>query len=201
MTREETASMLTLLRVTYPNFYGKMKNTDMQLILDLWAEMFIDEDVNIVKYALKELIATHTGFPPDIAAVKNKIKDLVSTANNEPTDEELWQILKRAASRGYYCSVEEYEKLPAVLKRFVGSPATLREYALIEADKFNTVVHGQFLKQIKVIKEREEYSQRMPADIKLLISAIHKPMIEEPKEPDYNELNERRNKVLNLLEG
>jgi len=181
LTREETATMLTLLRVSYPNFYSKMKKTDMEMVLALWTDMFIDDDVNIVKYALKELIATHTGFPPDIAAVKNKIKEIVSVATNEPTNEELWAMLKRAVSNGTYGAKQEFDKLPPILQKYCGSHSVLRDMALLDADIFNTVTRGQFLKQIKIVKDREEYNKRMPENIKALISSISTPMLEAPE--------------------
>lgn len=120
-------------------------------------------------------------IPPDIAAVKAKIKSIVSAAQNEPTDEELWHALKRAVSNGYYGSKQEYDKLPPVLQRWCGSPSALREMACLDSDTFNTVTRGQFLKQIKIVKEREEYRERMPAEIKALIGAVASPMLEMPK--------------------
>ena len=194
MTREEVTNMLRLLKVTYPAFYSKMKRNDLILIVDMWSEMFKDDDANIVKYALKELIATHNGYPPDIAALKNKIKEICLTASGEPTNEELWLMLKKAVSNGYYGAKEEFEKLPPVLKRYVGSPHTLTELACIESDTFDTVTHGQFLKQINAIKEREEYSKRMPEEVKALINSTYKPLVETTVNEEFNE---RRNNLLN----
>ena len=197
MTREEVTNMLRLLKVTYPAFYSKMKRNDLILIVDMWSEMFKDDDANIVKYALKELVATHSGYPPDIAALKNKIKEICLTASGEPTNEELWLMLKKAVSNGYYGAKEEFEKLPPVLKRYVGSPHTLTELACIESDTFDTVTHGQFLKQINAIKEREEYSKRMPEEVKVLINSTYKPLVETTVNEEFNE---RRNNLLNSLE-
>ena len=196
MTREEVTQMLSLLKVTYPAFYSKMKRDDLILIVDLWSDMFRDDDVNIVIYALKELIATHSGFPPDIAAVKNKMKELCSSATGEATDEELWLLLKRAVSNGIYGAQQEFEKLPRVLQRYLGSPRTLTEFAYIDSDTFNTVNHGQFLKQIKIIKEREEYSLRMPDEVKMLISSTYKPLVETAT---VKQIGERRNAILGEL--
>ena len=172
MTRAETLQMLSLLRASYPAFYSKFQKAELENIANLWTEMFEEEDFNVTKYALKELIATHSGYPPDIAAVKNKIKEICSVATNEETDEELWQRLKRAIANGIYGSREEFEKLPPVLQRYCGSPATIREMAMIDSDTVNTVNKGQFLRQIKIIREREEYAMRMPENVKLLVSQI-----------------------------
>ena len=172
MTRAETLQMLSLLRASYPAFYSKFQKAELENIANLWAEMFEEEDFSVTKYALKELIATHSGYPPDIASVKNKIKEICAIATNEETDEELWQRLKRAIANGIYGSREEFGKLPPVLQRYCGSPATLREMAMIDSDTVNTVNKGQFLRQIKIIREREEYAMRMPENVKLLVSQI-----------------------------
>jgi len=174
MTRDETLQILALLRASYPAFYSKFQKRELESIASLWAEMFEHDDFNITKYALKELIATHTGFPPDIAALKNKIKEIVSAASAEPTNEELWQKLKKAAGNGYYGAQKEFDNLPPVLQRYLGSPNALRELSMVNTDTLNTVVHGQFLKQIGIIKEREEYERNMPEEIKMLISSAHK---------------------------
>lgn len=199
MTRTETLQILSLLRASYPAFYSKFTKDELQSIANLWTEMFVDDDFNVVKYALKDLIATHSGYPPDIAALKNKIKEIVSSATNEPTDEELWLKLKKAVSNGIYGARQEFEKLPPVLQRYCGSPATLTEFAYIDSDTFNTVNHGQFLKQIKIIKEREEHSQKMPAEVKLLIGQVYKPLDSLPAMTP-EDINARRNYLLDSIE-
>lgn len=197
MTRDETLQILALLRASYPAFYSKFGKSELEGIANLWTEMFEHDDFNIVKCALKELISSHSGYPPDIAALKNKIKEICLTASGEPTNEELWLMLKKAVSNGYYGAKEEFEKLPPVLKRYVGSPHTLTELAYIESDTFDTVTHGQFLKQINAIKEREEYSKRMPEEVKALINSTYKPLVETTVNEEFNE---RRNNLPNSLE-
>lgn len=199
MNKQETTQILALLNSAYPAFYSKMSRMEIDGVIALWAEMFVDDDFGLVKYALKELIATHTGYPPDIAALKTKIAEITQAATEKPTPEELWLILKRAASNGYYNARAEFEKLPPVLKRYVGSPVTLREYAMIDADTFNTVNHGQFLKEIKVIEQREEYAQKMPDNVRMLIASITKPL-EAPKQLDEGEVNDKRNRLLDSLD-
>lgn len=200
MTRAETASMMSLLRAAYPTFYSKMNAQQLNNVLDLWTEMFADDDVSVCKLALKELIAIHTGFPPDIAAVKAKIKELILAANNAPTDEELWQKLKYAISDGYYGYAEQYKKLPPVLQRYLGDARTLRELAVTDEKTLNTVVHGQFLKQITSIREREEFSRKLSPEIKAVLSGVYKPL-DGSMQLTESGVNDRRNEILNQLES
>jgi hypothetical protein len=160
--------------------------------------MFGADDFNIVKNALKDLISTHSGFPPDIPAIKNKIKEICSAATGEATNEDLWLMLKKAVSNGIYGSRQEFEKLPPVLQRYLGSPSTLFELAQIDSDTFNTVNHGQFLKQINAIKEREAYSQALPETVRNLIASTYTP-VARISAPTPDEVNSRRNYLLDRL--
>jgi hypothetical protein len=167
VTREETLKVLSLLREAYPFFYSK--TADIEPAVNLWHAIFSDDDSRLVAKAVMELISTHAGYPPDIATVKNKIRALISSVSGEDTDEELWHRLKRALSNGLYGAAEEFEKLPTVLKRYAGSPSTLRDMAEIDTETLNTVVHGQFLKQIAAVRERERAAASLSEPEKELI--------------------------------
>ena len=207
MTHEETLSTLSLLRASYPAFYSKLTKRDLDGIVSLWIDMFADDDVNIVKYALKELIATHTGYPPDIAALKSKMKEIVAAATNKPAPSDLWAILKNTVEDGWYGSTahaqRQFDKLPTVLKRFVGSPATLVEYSQMSADIFNSVIHSQFLRQIDILQEREEYAQTIPAGVKRLINAVYTPLGERNEDGLLTDgaFNKKRDEIIAQLDA
>ncbi len=201
MTREDTTSVLKILKVSYPAFYSKFSKDDMVAVLDLWTEMFADDDVRVVKVALFKLIETHQGYPPDIAALKEKIRELVVAATGEPTDEELWQMLRRAASNGYYGAREEFDKLPRVVQRYLGSPSALRDLAVIDEKTLNTVTKGQFLKQIVSLRERQEFADSLPEPVKEAVARLYRKPEESPAMLTGNDFNTARNNVLNRLEG
>lgn len=201
MTRDETISVLKILKVSYPAFYSKFSASDMTAILDLWTEMFADDDIRVVKVALKKLIETHKGYPPDIAALKEKIRELVVAATGEPTDEELWQMLRRAASNGYYGAREEFDRLPRVVQRYLGSPSALRDLAVIDEKTLNTVTKGQFLKQIVSLRERQEFADSLPEPVKEAVARLCRKPGDCPEMLAEGDINRRRNSVLDQLEG
>lgn len=201
MTRSEVEGVLEILNVAYPAFYSKKTDKELDCIENLWAEMFEEDDFNLVKFALKELIETHTGYPPDIAALKIKMKDIATAAMNVPTHEEYWHLFKKAVQEGYYKSQEEFDKLPKVVQRFLGSPYALREYGAMDEETFNTVVHGQFLKQIKVLEDRVMYDLKIPDSIRALVQNIYTPLEGEKPPMLENEVNDRRNEILNTIEN
>ena len=109
-------------------------------------------------------------------------------------------MLKKATHNAYYSAQEEFNKLPPVLKRYLGSPGTLVEFAMMQEDVFNTVIHGQFLKQIKIIEEREEYSTRIPPSLKMLVESVYKPFPPVRAQLTAEEVNTRRNQIYDRLQ-
>jgi uncharacterized protein YcgL (UPF0745 family) len=192
--------MLTILKAAYPNFYRNMSPKDAMATLNLWEEMFAEDDVNIVKCSLKTLIGSHSGFPPDIAEVKRHMRMLLQTVTGEPTDEDLWRILRKAVCNGSYGAKEEFERLPPVLQRYCGSPSALRELAVQDEKTLDTVVHGQFLRQIAAIRERQQYHESLPDGVRDAVSRLYGRM-DGDRVLTPAEENERRNAVLAALGG
>lgn len=152
MTKQETTMILGVLKTSYPNFYKDMDKRQMLDTIELWSEMFVNEDLEIVKVAVKCLINT-LRFPPTIADIKDEIYKL---KNNQQEDiMVLYSKLKKAISNGIYGASEEFKKLPPVVQKFVGTPSQLREWAIDE--NFNdNVLRGQFSKQIETFRQREK---------------------------------------------
>lgn len=171
MTREETSQLLTLLKVTYPNFYKNLKSREALATLEVWYEMFKDDDLNIVKPALISLFSTNV-YPPVPADVKKAIAETKAIIGGEQTDDELFAILQKAASNATYDSEKEFKKLPEPVKRFVGSPAGLRAMASIDVDTFNTVTRGQFMRAIPIMKQRQEFHDALPESIKNVVGQL-----------------------------
>lgn len=199
MTRDETKGVFALLRTAFPQFYSKYPAEDLRLAIDLWAEMFAADDVNIVKYALHKIIST-AKFPPTIGEVKETMRGLMQAATNEATDEELWQMLKGALRDGIWGAEDAFDKLPPILKRYCGTASTIRDLAVIDTDTLDTVYHGQFLKQISTIRNREESLRDMPEGIKGMMQQVYVPLAESPA-LTAAEWNDRRNAILDQLEG
>lgn len=171
MDRLETTEILSVLRAAYPQFYSGLSAKDANKIVDLWTEMFKDEPVTVVAVAVKAMIASRTNtFPPNIGEVKAQIVKMQAPA--EMTAQEAWNLVAKAVRNGKYGSQEEFQKLPGNIQRLVGSPQQIREWALMEADTFSSVVASNFQRSYTVrIKSDREY-MALPSDIKQMISSV-----------------------------
>lgn len=200
MSEIEVLQTLAVLRAAYPAFYSRTKETDVEATIALWTRMFAEDDARIVGYALDDLIKTHSGYPPDIAALKKRITEICAAVYDEPTDEDLWNMLVKATSNGFYGAEKEFEKLPKILQRYCGSPDQIREFAGMDSQEFRTVVHGQFLKQIGVIRDREAKSRSMPELVRIAVNESYKPLIGDSNMSD-TQLTQRRNEAVALLDS
>lgn len=201
MTNEEVIKCLGILKISYPVFAKGLSKRDADNLIELWTVSFADYPYEVVSRAVYDLIGTKKDFAPDIAAVKERVREMCAVAAGEPTDADLWNLLCRAASNSAYNSESEYQKLPEILKRYVGSPSGLRDMAMIEENVFHTVTKGTFFKTIDIVRERMEFERRVSPDTLRILSSFAKPLnIEEEETKSLQAWNERRNQILDRLE-
>lgn len=171
MDRTETIKIMAVLRAAYPQYYAKQSKDDLQGIVSLWAEMFADEPYAIVAMATKALIKTREStYPPGIGEINAKILQI--TQPEEMTELEAWALVSKALRNGLYGAKEEFDELPPVVQRIVGSPSQLREWALMDSDTVNSVVASNFQRSYKAIVKRERDHIALPASVKAYMAEL-----------------------------
>ena len=171
MTRKETGIIMDILATAYPRFYSGPDAPDPVKAVSLWAEMFSEDDVALVAAAVKALIATDDkGYPPHIGAVKAKLRQI--TGGPEETEADAWNLISRAVRNGLYGAKEEFEKLPPTLQRIVGSPAQLREWAMMDSETLHSVVASNVQRSYKAISSMEREIAKLPGDVRQMVGQI-----------------------------
>ena len=171
MTPAETGTIMDILTTAYPRFYSGPNAPDPKKTIGLWAEMFRHDDVALVAAAVKSLIETDDkGFPPHIGAVKAKLR-LISSSG-EMTEAEAWGKVSKALRNSTYGSQEEFEKLPPILQRLVGSPSQLREWAMMDSETVHSVIASNFQRSYRVVAQREREIAKLPPDVKKMVQCL-----------------------------
>ena len=171
MTRDETIDLLSVLKAAYPNFYKDMTRRDADHVISLWFEMFKDEPAPLVILAVKRHIATDTkGFPPNIGAIKDAIVKIQQP--DEMTEIEAWNMVRSAIRSYSWDAKEQFDKLPPVLQRLVGSPSQLVEWGQMPAETVATVVASNFQRSYKARAANEREFLALPADVKSAMEQI-----------------------------
>ena len=167
MTRQETGIIMDILTAAYPSFYSGRNAPDIRATLNLWAEMFADDDVRVVAAAVKALIASDaSGFPPVIGEVKDHVRRI--THPDELTEQEAWSLVARALGNSYYNAGEEFRKLPPVVRAVVHDPSQLREWSVMDRATVQSVVASNFQRSFRAKATAEREYDMLPEDVKAI---------------------------------
>lgn len=164
MTRQETKDLMAILKAAYPNFYKDISKEEAKAAVDLWATIFSDTPVKLVIEAVKSLICT-LKYPPTIADVKEKIELLTQPARM--TEMEAWHLVKKAMNTSDFVSA--FRSLPPEIRRIVGSPDQLKEWAYMDIETVNSVIQSNFMRSFKTVAEREREFAKLPESAKQLM--------------------------------
>lgn len=165
MNKAETLQILAIIKVAYPNSFNKFTKQDIEMLAKLWEIQFKDYDYKLVMNAVNTIISTDLNdFMPTIARIKEVCRNLANP--NQMSEVEAWQCVKNALSNSIYNSKEEFNKLPTICQKIVGSPRQLREWCMLDINETDTVVHSNFLKAFRGAVEHERQQDLIPLSIK-----------------------------------
>ena len=184
MTIDEMGQILDALKVVYPHYYKTYSEDEKFQISCLWAEMFEAEPVGLVLAAVKSFIATDTkGFPPAIGQIKEQIVKL--TKDEEKSELEAWGEVKKALSNSGYNAVTEFDKLDPAIKRIVGAPSQLRDWASVETGALDSVIASNFQRSYRAIAKNERERAVLPPEVAEMVKQLAdaKAMDAQPQEP------------------
>ena len=196
MTRDEVKRIVMIAQSAFPNW----KVTDKQMLLDVWTEVFRDDDPVVIEAGLMNYIRTDTsGFAPSPGQLRTGIRKMI-----EPYDdtEEAIAELRTAISRSSYYSEEEFGKLRPAMQKAVGRPENLRMWARQEETDLENITLSHVRRAYRTIKEREKRDEaarpldletmrshfyRLPSGIQNeLADRIARPMLDDPD--DWEEI-------------
>ena len=94
------------------------------------------------------------------------------TTNADMTPQEAWQLVNAATQRGIYHAKDEFDKLPPVVQRIVGSPNQLKEWAMMDAETVQSVIASNFQRSYTVRAEKEREYMALPTGGKNTLAEI-----------------------------
>lgn len=189
MTRDEVIKSLMIIQAAYPNY----NPPDKTITVNLWYGMLNDYSYNQVEAAIKAFIRTdRKGFAPGIGEVIEKLQLLFG--NEEDLNPlEAWGIVLKAIKNSTYHSEEEFERLPDLIKKSVGSAMQLKEWATAEVND-NTVSGWQskFISTYKLECSKRTEKMKLSPDLLCMIEDKNrsKTAVKELEQKSKNVLTE-----------
>ena len=161
MTRDEAKVIVASIKSLYPNW----KLEDPKLTVDTWAVVLEDYDYKAIQYAVKRFALTDkSGFPPSIGQLIGQLQE--ASENGGLSGMEAWGLVLRAIRNSAYNSETEFANLPKTVQRAVGSPNTLRSWALTDIDS-TSVLQSNFLRIYASVVESERKESVLPERMRL----------------------------------
>ena len=169
MTKKEVRQLLAMTQAVYPNYNPPSR----EAAVNAWLMCLSQYDNNVVMAAFKAYITTDTsGFAPSIGQLLDKLHTIQSP--QELNEMEAWSLVSKALRNGYYGAVEEFDKLPPLVQKAVGSPDNLRNWSQTDVKAIETVIQSNFIRSYAAIVKREYEIKKMPADVQALIEDVNK---------------------------
>lgn len=195
MTREETVKIIRIMCDCYPNY----KPNNLSETVDVWQMMLDEYSYNQVSIALKAYVTSDTsGFAPSVGEIVAKIQLL--SQPQELDGMAAWGLVSKALRNGTYGAVEEFNKLPPLVKQAVGMPDNLKNWATSDYQTIETVIQSNFLRTYETAVKRANEINRMPDNIKSLIEKTnansYKAQIEQKFQRDINTLQIKGNALI-----
>lgn len=179
MTTKEIAQLVYVVKAAYPKTYERFTNKDFENLILAWQMVLEDYTYQQASAGLKTYLASDTkGFPPSPGQVVDCIHKVIKPQTGELTGLEAWALVRRAISNSNYNADAEFERLPAAVQRAVGSPANLREMAMLDIDQVETVEQSHFIRNYEGMVKRIADEAKIPASVMDLIRSTDQRLVQ-----------------------
>ena len=180
MTEQETAQIVYVIGATYPSTFQRYDKEMYARLVRAWHLVLQDYEYGEANAGLSIFLSSETkGFPPSPGQIVECIQRIRPTAETGMTATEAWSLVLKAVRNSAYNAEDEFEHLPPMCKRAVGSPGNLREMALMDKNTVGSVEQSHFIRTYNSLVEREKQDAKLPARVRQLIAAQTKPKLPE----------------------
>jgi hypothetical protein len=145
MTKEETTKILAVLKGIGVKFEG-----DTQVIIEIWADCFKEDNYLEVNKAVKKLMIQEKQlFQNGLIA---KIKELLIPENLFLDSASAWNQVRQLMDNGYIRDKQKikksFSKLDLIIQKVIGSATILEEWEYdVEPEILNTVIKSNFIRE------------------------------------------------------
>lgn len=165
MTKQEFARLIKAMQSNYDGMFKDMESRE------LWYRLLCDLDYEQASAALYEHMMT-SPYRPTIADIRKN-----SAPKTELTEMEAWAMVRKAMRNGNYGSEEEFNKLPEIVQKAVGTASNIKQWAQTDSDMIETV-EAHFLKAFRTATERANHEAQLSPAVKNLLSSMNQRMLE-----------------------
>lgn len=137
---------------------------------DVWYSLLQDLEYETASIAIEKYMLSNK-FPPTISDIREQY---TSVTNPEQLSEmEAWSLVSRALRNGYYGAEQEFDKLPKIVQKAVGTPSQLRNWSQTSIESIENVIQSNFMRTYRAVVSREKEIEKMPVRIQEVIKTVN----------------------------
>ena len=162
MTREELRNIIYVLK----SVYTQQNFIPDQAAFNVWYEMLKDLPRDVAEQAARKHILSEK-FPPAIADIRREAAEITAPRDAILNELEAWHLVSRALRNSIYGGEQEYERLPPAVRRAIGSPQTLRDWAVMDRADVETVEQSHFIRCYRAEQARAKNLAQLPEQMRM----------------------------------
>ena len=167
MTEAEILKVIYTIKAAYPSHYARFTKLDFDNMISVWDGTLEGYTYGQVSVGLNMFLASDTkGFPPVPGQVIECIQRMQRSVAEEYTNTECASLIRRALSNAAYHAEEEFERLPEICRRAVGTPHNLVEWSQLDTREVETVVMSQIIRALEAARIRMREDAKIPESVK-----------------------------------
>lgn len=184
MTKDEFKTLVKGMKAAYPQ-PTFIPDKDA---FNVWFALLQDIPYSTAQMAIQKHMMTER-FPPTIADIRAGASAVAERMPEEMGELEAWSLIRKAMGNSGYHAEEEFAKLPEACQIAVGSPANLREWALMDSDQVETVEQSHFIRNYRAASKRISEDRKLPVQFRQQIAQAR---------AEHEQLEDKRRKELEM---
>ena len=162
MTINETKKVMAYIAAAYPRYFANVTKESAERQAIPWFDALGEYSAGAVMTGVKSYIsADNSGFPPTPGQIIHYIHFTGHPADHSGT--EAWALVRKAVNCPWDQMEASFMTLPETVRKAVGNAASLKELAMMDSQRFETVAQSNFLRMYDAEQKRAATEQRVPA--------------------------------------
>ena len=168
MQKDEFKTLVKAMKAVYadPKFIPD------QGAFEVWYTLLKDLPYAAASAAIQRHMMTEK-FPPTIADIRRMAAENSAPVDDSISELEAWSIVYKAIRNLQWDAPEkEFDKLPDLCKKAVGTPANLREMAQMDTNTVESVEQSHFIRAYRTAKQQRQNYSVLSNGLKQQINAM-----------------------------
>lgn len=178
ITRTEFSTLVKGMKAIYP----QATFIPDQDAFNVWYELLKDIDYESLSASIQKHMMV-SPYVPTPADLREGAAAITSTAQ-DMTELEAWSLVRKAVRNSTYNATEEFNKLPKLVQKAVGSPENLKEWGQMDIDEFETVQESLFSRNYTTMCKRQKDLDSMSPSVRVLLEHTTQTMALPNKVPE-----------------